>query len=239
MEVFELSKENIMPLPSGRRATVLQAVLTGGAKHDGSSAASHGHLAPEGASTATGPATPQRHGTSSSLSNPVSPQQNVNPDLERQRLDFERQVTDPALLDSDDDPLEVHYRYIRWLLEHYTTGHNSNSRTLNVIERTLEIFKRDGRLVFAGVPGRRLSPTLETVFRYKNDPRHLRLWLTYKDLVRDPLDVFRWLHTNDILQELAGFYEGWAGCLESKGRRVLIRELYSKLRLNEIHCFHV
>ena len=55
---------------------------------------------------------------------------------------------------------------------------------------------------------------------YKNDPRHLRLWLTYKDMVRDPLDVFRWLHTNDVLQELAGFYEGWAGCLESKGRLV-------------------
>jgi hypothetical protein len=122
-------------------------VLTGGAKHDGSSAASHGHLAPDGASTAMGPATPRRQGTSSSLSNPVSPQQNINPDLERQRLDFEAQVTDPALLDSDDDPLEVHYRYIRWLLEHYTTGHNSNSKTLNVIERTLEIFKRDGRSV--------------------------------------------------------------------------------------------
>lgn len=131
--VIELSKENILPLATGRRATVLQAVLTGGAKHDG--------LAPDAAGPA--PTTPQRPGATS---NPVSPSQNPNPDLERQRLDFERQVTDPSLLDSDDDPLEIHYRYVRWLLEHYTTGNNSSSRTLNVLERTLETFKRDGRL---------------------------------------------------------------------------------------------
>ncbi|KAI9020399.1 hypothetical protein DFJ74DRAFT_673025 [Hyaloraphidium curvatum] len=172
MDVIELSKENILPLPSGRRATVLTAVLAG--KDE--------------------PATPAR----GAAPNPVSPSQAPNPALEALRLDFERQVADPALLDSDDDPLEIHYRYVRWLLEHYTSGNNASSRTLSVLERTLETFKRDGR--------------------YRNDPRHLRLWLTYKDMVRDPLDVFRWLHTNDILQELAGFYEGWAGCLESKGR---------------------
>lgn len=146
-----------MPLPTGRRATVLQAVLTGGAKHDGSQSTSAGHLMAPGADGAgargavsgVAPKTPQRPGAASgTVSNPVSPQQNPDPDMERQRLEFERQVTDPALLDSDDDPLEIHYRYVRWLLEHYTTGHNASSRTLNVLERTLETFKRDGRCGF-------------------------------------------------------------------------------------------
>eukprot|EP00190_Bangiopsis_sp_CCMP1999_P002056 CAMPEP_0198732698 /NCGR_PEP_ID=MMETSP1475-20131203/38235_1 /TAXON_ID= ORGANISM="Unidentified sp., Strain CCMP1999" /NCGR_SAMPLE_ID=MMETSP1475 /ASSEMBLY_ACC=CAM_ASM_001111 /LENGTH=322 /DNA_ID=CAMNT_0044495849 /DNA_START=77 /DNA_END=1045 /DNA_ORIENTATION=+ len=78
-----------------------------------------------------------------------------------------------------------------------------------------------------------LVPVLEAVTKqlaalveYRNDERHLRLWLTYADLLRDPTTAYGFMQANDIGTELPLFYEAWSTVMEERGRYEEASELY-------------
>ena len=53
--------------------------------------------------------------------------------------------------------------------------------------------------------------------QFKTDPRFLRVWIQYADLVREPEDIFRFLQVHSIGQDFALFYEAYALFLEKRG----------------------
>ncbi|KAL1924985.1 uncharacterized protein VTP21DRAFT_4639 [Calcarisporiella thermophila] len=111
-----------------------------------------------------------------------------------------------ALTPDDGDPLDVHHRYVRWVLEHYPQGHNHDSNLIPLLEKATRAFKDDER--------------------YRNDPRYLHLWLMYAKYVEVPRDIFVFLLRNEIGGELAAFYEDYGGFLESIEKYDQAKEIY-------------
>ncbi|KAJ3344351.1 hypothetical protein HDU93_000141 [Gonapodya sp. JEL0774] len=170
--IIEAVKENILPLKSGRKATALTAAIT--AKDPGAAAVAQSK--PAGAVVA--PSTPSNS-------------------LAAQRAALEACIATPELADHV-DPLKPHLDLIRWIVDHYPQGNNSESGLLSALERTLERFKDDPQYKRTSVD-------------------FLNLWIMYADLVKDPEDVYKWMSARGVCQELAGFYQAYAEMLERTG----------------------
>ena len=109
---------------------------------------------------------------------------------QQQQLD-EKKIAELELIASnphpaDADPLSVHDQLCTLLQGH-------PKRLLPVLERATRSFLNDAR--------------------YVNDHRHLRLWLMYAKHVRQPLDIFTFLHDRSMFPLLAEFYEEWSWCV--------------------------
>lgn len=121
------------------------------------------------------------------------------------RQEFELEII--AISDSD-DPLDIYDRYIKWTLGAYPSAQATPESQLRpLLERATKAF--------------------QTVAHYKNDPRYLKLWLTYIHLFSDaPRETFAYLARHNIGESLALFYEEFAAWLEGAGRWRQADEVY-------------
>lgn len=122
-----------------------------------------------------------------------------------QRQAFEKEL---QIIDEADDPLDVYDRYVKWTLDAYPSAQATpQSQLLPLLERATKAFQ---------------SST-----HYKNDPRHLKLWLHYIRLFSDaPREAFVFLARHDIGGSLALYYEEFAAWLENAGRWNQAEEIY-------------
>ncbi|ORZ06296.1 Mad3/BUB1 homology region 1-domain-containing protein [Lobosporangium transversale] len=101
-------------------------------------------------------------------------------------------------IDELKDPLDAYMRYVSWTIENYpqsgAQGHDS--RLVSLLEQAIETFKDEER--------------------YRNDPRYVKLLILYSEKIEFPMDVFSFMETNKIGNEIAMFYEEHADYLESQ-----------------------
>jgi checkpoint serine/threonine-protein kinase len=121
------------------------------------------------------------------------------------RQEYELEII--AISDSD-DPLDIYDRYVKWTLTAYPSAQATPESQLRpLIERATKAF--------------------QTAVHYKNDPRYLKLWLTYIRLFSDaPRETFAYLARHNIGEGLALFYEEFAAWLEGVGRWKQADEVY-------------
>ena len=112
-----------------------------------------------------------------------------------------------AVADSD-DPLDIYDRYVKWTLSAYPSAQATpDSQLRPLLERATKAF--------------------QTASHYKNDPRYLKLWLTYIRFFSDaPRETFAYVARHSIGEGLALFYEEFAAWLEGAGRWTQADEVY-------------
>ncbi|MCJ1295185.1 hypothetical protein MMC34_006747 [Xylographa carneopallida] len=112
-----------------------------------------------------------------------------------------------AIADSD-DPLDIYDRYVKWTLNAYPSAQATPESQLRPL---LE----------------RVTKSFQTVAHYKNDPRYLKLWLSYIRFFSDaPKETFAYLARHNIGEGLALFYEEFAAWLEGAGRWTQAEEVF-------------
>ncbi|KFP62255.1 Mitotic checkpoint serine/threonine-protein kinase BUB1 beta, partial [Cariama cristata] len=97
---------------------------------------------------------------------------------------------------SGDDPLDVWDRYIKWTEQTFPQG-GKESNLAAILERAVK--------------------ALNAQQRYYKDPRYLNLWLKFGDCCNEPLDLYSYLHSQEIGTTLALLYITWAEVLEARG----------------------
>uniref|UniRef100_H0ZA60 BUB1 mitotic checkpoint serine/threonine kinase B n=1 Tax=Taeniopygia guttata TaxID=59729 RepID=H0ZA60_TAEGU len=95
-----------------------------------------------------------------------------------------------------DDPLDVWERYIKWTEQAFPGG-GKDGNLAAVLERAVQ--------------------ALHGQQRYYKDPRYLNLWLKFGDCCNEPLDLYGYLHSQEIGTTLAPLYITWAEALEARG----------------------
>jgi checkpoint serine/threonine-protein kinase len=121
------------------------------------------------------------------------------------RHEYEKELT---LIEESDDPLDIYDRYVRWTLDAYPSAQaTKESQLLPLLERATKTFLNHAQ--------------------YKNDPRYLKLWLSYIRFFSDtPRETFAFLARHNIGESLALFYEEFASWLEGAGRWTQAEEIY-------------
>ncbi|TVY90360.1 Checkpoint serine/threonine-protein kinase [Lachnellula willkommii] len=121
------------------------------------------------------------------------------------RQEYEIELTN---ISESDDPLDIYDRYVRWTLDAYPSAQATpSSQLLPLLERATKAFLT--------------SP------QYKNDPRYLKLWISYIRFFSDtPRETFAFLARHSIGEGLALFYEEFAAWLEGAGRWTQAEEVY-------------
>uniref|UniRef100_A0A672TSI0 BUB1 mitotic checkpoint serine/threonine kinase B n=1 Tax=Strigops habroptila TaxID=2489341 RepID=A0A672TSI0_STRHB len=97
---------------------------------------------------------------------------------------------------SGDDPLDVWDRYIKWTEQTFPQG-GKESNLAAILERAVK--------------------ALNEQKRYYKDPRYLNLWLKFGNYCNEPLDLYSYLHSQEIGTTLALLYITWAEVLEARG----------------------
>ncbi|KAM9373016.1 mitotic checkpoint serine/threonine-protein kinase BUB1 beta [Phaethornis superciliosus] len=97
---------------------------------------------------------------------------------------------------SGDDPLDVWDRYIRWTEQTFPQG-GKESNLAAILERAVK--------------------ALNEQHRYYKDPRYLNIWLKFGNCCNEPLDLYSYLHSQEIGTTLALLYITWAEVLEARG----------------------
>jgi checkpoint serine/threonine-protein kinase len=112
-------------------------------------------------------------------------------------------------ISESDDPLDIYDRYVRWTLEAYPSAQATPaSQLLPLLERATKTFLNSAQ--------------------YKNDPRYLKLWISYIRFFSDtPRETFAFLSRHNIGDGLALFYEEFAAWLEGAGRWAQAEEVYN------------
>lgn len=111
-------------------------------------------------------------------------------------------------MSESDDPLDIFDRYVRWTMDAYPSAQATPaSGLLPLLERATKTFL--------------------TSAQYKNDPRYLKLWLSYIRFFSDtPRETFAFLARHNIGDGLALFYEEFAAWLEGAERWTQAEEVY-------------
>ncbi|KAF9584079.1 hypothetical protein BGW38_007648 [Lunasporangiospora selenospora] len=119
-------------------------------------------------------------------------------ELSRRHLEFQAELEQ---IDELDDPLDIYARYVKWTIESYPQGaaQGNESNLVPLLERAIRQFKDDSH--------------------YRNDPRYVRLYIIYSGMIEHPMDVFKFMATNNIGVEISMYYEEHADYLESTGQR--------------------
>ncbi|KAI9646478.1 protein kinase [Ciborinia camelliae] len=141
---------------------------------------------------------------------PLRPLSTPTPSDTRNLNDAIREEYEAELVNigESDDPLDIYDRYVKWTLDAYPSAQATpNSQLAPLLERATKTFLN--------------SP------QYKNDPRYLKLWLSYIRFFSDtPRETFAFLARHNIGEGLALFYEEFAGWLEGAGRWTQAEEVY-------------
>jgi len=121
------------------------------------------------------------------------------------RKEYETELVN---INESDDPLDIYDRYVKWTLDAYPSAQATPaSGLLPLLERATKAFR--------------------TSTQYKNDPRYLKLWLSYIRFFSDtPRETFAFLARHNIGESLALFYEEFAAWLEGAGRWTQAEEIY-------------
>ncbi|KAG1173229.1 hypothetical protein G6F70_006516 [Rhizopus microsporus] len=122
--------------------------------------------------------------------------------MELKHVEFKNRLDN---MDDLDDPLNVYVEYYTWTTEMYPYN---DTRLLNLLKDATPQFVDD--------------------VRYKNDPRYLKLWIEYANLVKEPRDIYVYLVKKDIGQSLALFYEEYANYLEGIQKYDEAEEVYKR-----------
>ena len=102
-------------------------------------------------------------------------------------------------------PIPSHSRYVSWL----EASSSSNTKpVLDLLERATRTFVSDAR--------------------YRNDARYVELWIAYADLLPEPADVFKFMHSNHIGEDVALFYMAWAWVAETANNFVLADKIFER-----------
>ncbi|KGL99210.1 Mitotic checkpoint serine/threonine-protein kinase BUB1 beta, partial [Charadrius vociferus] len=112
--------------------------------------------------------------------------------VQLKRQEFESEIR----FYSGDDPLDVWDRYIKWTEQTFPQG-GKESNLAAILERAVK--------------------ALNEQRQYYKDPRYLNLWLKFGDLCNEPLDLYSYLHSQEIGTTLALLYITWAEVLEARG----------------------
>ena len=70
--------------------------------------------------------------------------------------------------------------------------------------------------------------TFVTDARYTNNEKYLKLWIAYADAMKDSGDIFKYLYSNKIGEDLALFYLAWAYVTERAGNYAFADKIYIK-----------
>ncbi|NWX19193.1 BUB1B kinase, partial [Aegotheles bennettii] len=97
---------------------------------------------------------------------------------------------------SGDDPLDVWDRYIKWTEQTFPQG-GKEGNLAAILERAVK--------------------ALNEQQRYYKDPRYLNIWLKFGNFCNEPLDLYSYLHSQEIGTTLALLYITWAEVLEARG----------------------
>nr|XP_047920889.1 mitotic checkpoint serine/threonine-protein kinase BUB1 beta [Anser cygnoides]XP_047920890.1 mitotic checkpoint serine/threonine-protein kinase BUB1 beta [Anser cygnoides]XP_047920891.1 mitotic checkpoint serine/threonine-protein kinase BUB1 beta [Anser cygnoides]XP_047920892.1 mitotic checkpoint serine/threonine-protein kinase BUB1 beta [Anser cygnoides]XP_047920893.1 mitotic checkpoint serine/threonine-protein kinase BUB1 beta [Anser cygnoides] len=97
---------------------------------------------------------------------------------------------------SGDDPLDVWDRYIKWTEQTFPQG-GKESNLSAILERAVRALNEEKR--------------------YYKDSRYLNLWLKFGNCCNEPLDLYSYLHSQEIGTTLALLYITWAEELEARG----------------------
>ncbi|KAJ1901268.1 protein kinase, partial [Coemansia sp. IMI 209127] len=206
---FEHQKENIQPVSRGRSAAVLSQLYGKSdtrAELDRIDSASRQSLQPD---RLTAPLKQREQPTMSQAKEAndgaLVDILRVSGHLQLQNAQFQAEIAaqDPA---ETDDPLDVYYRYIQWLLEAFpqATGHQP---IIRLVERPLKLFQEEER--------------------YRNDTRFVKMWLWYIGILNSNQEtVFQFLMANKIGDSLAIMYEEYAKALESYGNMQRADQVY-------------
>lgn len=121
------------------------------------------------------------------------------------RQEYESELLNIA---ESDDPLDIYDRYVRWTLDAYPSAQATPaSQLLPLLERATKAFINSAQ--------------------YKNDPRYLKLWISYIRFFSDtPRETFAFLARHNIGEGLALFYEEFAAWLEGAGRWTQAEEVF-------------
>ncbi|RDL34796.1 Uncharacterized protein BP5553_07924 [Venustampulla echinocandica] len=121
------------------------------------------------------------------------------------RYEYEEEL---ANISESDDPLDIYDRYVRWTLDAYPSAQATPaSQLLPLLERATKTFLNSAQ--------------------YKNDPRYLKLWLSYIRFFSDtPRETYAFLARHNIGEGLALFYEEFAAWLEGADRWAQAEEVY-------------
>lgn len=111
-------------------------------------------------------------------------------------------------LEELDDPIQPYLDYIQWIKTNYPSGKKVESGLIQVLERCTSQF-RDFEC-------------------YKNDPRYLKVWLTYAKYSDNPRDIFVYLARKEIGISLALYYEEYANFLETNNRYTQTEQVYQE-----------
>ncbi|KAJ2837897.1 protein kinase [Coemansia erecta] len=187
---FEHQKENIQPVRRGRSAHTL-AQLYGG-KDPGLNSTQRHSLQPHRLLE-------QRTETAEMDGLRVSSH------LQEQNTKFQQEIAAIDIVESD-DPLDVYYRYVQWLLEVFPQAHGHHA-IIKLVEKPLQLFRSEER--------------------YRNDARFVKMWIWYTSIVgTGQAAVFQFLVANRIGDSQAVFYEEYAKHLESVGSVRKADEVY-------------
>ncbi|XP_062351143.1 mitotic checkpoint serine/threonine-protein kinase BUB1 beta [Cinclus cinclus] len=111
--------------------------------------------------------------------------------LQLKKQEFEAEIR----FYSGDDPLDVWERYIKWTEQAFPGG-GKDGNLAAVLERAVR--------------------ALHGQQQYYKDPRYLNLWLKFGDCCNEPLDLYSYLHSQEIGTTLALLYITWAEALEAR-----------------------
>lgn len=117
-----------------------------------------------------------------------------------------RKFTDEiARATADDDVLDAWLRYIKWARN---TFPSSSSKTLTVLEAA--------------------TRALQDEDKYANDPRYVKCWIEYADLLPTPGEVFSYMLNRRIGGKVALFWIAWAFVTEKLGDHTMTDRVYQK-----------
>ncbi|KAJ2692263.1 protein kinase, partial [Coemansia spiralis] len=187
---FEHQKENIQPLRRGRSAHTLAQLYA--SSKDGSTLGSE-----------------SRH--SLQPHRPLQPKAaeggevKMTSQLQERNAQFQAEIAQLDVAESD-DPLDVYYRYVRWLLEVFPQAHG-HQMVIKLVEAPLKLFRDQER--------------------YRNDARYVKMWVWYTEIIADGQEaVFQFLVANKVGDSLALLYEEYAKLLEGFGKTPKADEIY-------------
>jgi hypothetical protein len=116
----------------------------------------------------------------------------------KQEADMAAGLLDQDEVDAHDtDALGIYSSYVAWTVENYPEGHVSIIPLLEEATRALRDVRNKA---------------------YRQDPRYLKLWTRYSELVDKPDVIWRFMLANEIGTEWAAMYEAFASVLERSGK---------------------
>ncbi|KAJ1742504.1 protein kinase [Coemansia sp. RSA 1086] len=190
---FEHQKENIQPLRRGRSAAALSQIYGGHEKAQGLCSTARHSLQPHRPLAERKPEAPGMESIK------------VSSHLEAQNAEFQREIASMDPVEAD-DPLDVYYRYVKWLLEVFPQAHGHQT-VIRMVEQPLKQFRGQER--------------------YRNDARFIKMWIWYTSIIGDGQEaVFQFLVANRIGDSLAIMYEEYAKLLEGAGKVRKADEIY-------------